>query len=38
MELLLTGKKIKADEAQKLGLINYVVPRRRGYGQGYRAR
>lgn len=26
MELLLTGKKIKADEAQKLGLINYVVP------------
>lgn len=26
MELLLTGKKIKAEEAQKLGLINYVVP------------
>lgn len=26
MELLLTGKKIKAPEAQKLGLINYVVP------------
>ena len=26
MELLLTGKKIKADEAKALGLINYVVP------------
>ena len=26
MELLLTGKKIKADEAKTLGLINYVVP------------
>ena len=26
MELLLTGKKIKAPEAKKLGLINYVVP------------
>ena len=26
MELLLTGKKIKAPEAKELGLINYVVP------------
>ena len=26
MELLLTGKKIKAPEAKALGLINYVVP------------
>ncbi len=26
MELLLTGKKIKADEAKALGLVNYVVP------------
>ena len=26
MELLLTGKKIKAPEAKELGLINYAVP------------
>jgi enoyl-CoA hydratase len=27
MEILLTGNRIKADEAYRLGLINYVVPR-----------